>query len=237
MLLSLHPNITVHVENVVSLFSSPSTSSQKVRKCGGHHCLTEYLWPSLLRSCPSLQRCCWNMMLLSLHPNITVHVENVVSLFSSPSTSSQKVRKCGGHHCLTEYLWPLLLQSCPSLQRCCWNMMLLSLHPNITVHVENVVSLFSSLSTSSQKVRKCGGHHCLTEYLRPLLLRSCPSLQRCCWNMMLLSLHPNITVHVERKENKLELEQNQFDHYTHPCVPTVYACEFFIWCLCKSTKV
>ena len=23
----------------------------------------------------------------------------------------------------------------------------------------------------------------------------------------------------------LELEQNQFDHYTHPCVPTVYACE------------
>ena len=36
-------------------------------------------------------------MLLSLHPNIIVHVENVVSLFSSPSTSSQKVRKCGGH--------------------------------------------------------------------------------------------------------------------------------------------
>ena len=45
----------VHVENVVSLFSSPSTSSQKVRKCGSHkflssvaswsllHCLTEYL--------------------------------------------------------------------------------------------------------------------------------------------------------------------------------------------------
>ena len=29
-------------------------------------------------------------MLLSLHPNIIVHVENVVSLFSSPSTSSQK---------------------------------------------------------------------------------------------------------------------------------------------------
>ena len=27
------------------------------------------------------------------------------------------------------------------------------------------------------------------------------------------------------------------DHYTHPCVPTVYACEFlvaFIWCLCKK---
>ena len=34
-------------------------------------------------------------MLLSLHPSIIVHVENVVSLFSSPSTSSQKVRKCG----------------------------------------------------------------------------------------------------------------------------------------------
>ena len=30
------------------------------------------------------------MMLLSLHPNIIVHVESVVSLFSSPSTSSQK---------------------------------------------------------------------------------------------------------------------------------------------------
>ena len=29
-------------------------------------------------------------MLLSLHPNTIVHVENVVSLFSSPSTSSQK---------------------------------------------------------------------------------------------------------------------------------------------------
>ena len=47
----LHPNIIVHVENVASLFSSPSTDSQKVRKCGGHkflsqailHCLTEYL--------------------------------------------------------------------------------------------------------------------------------------------------------------------------------------------------
>ena len=30
----VHPNIIVHVENVVSLFSSPSTSSQKVQKCG-----------------------------------------------------------------------------------------------------------------------------------------------------------------------------------------------------------
>ena len=134
------------------------------------HCLTEYLCeflPLLLRSCPSLQRCYWLMMLLSLHPNIIVNVENVVSLFSSPSTSSQKVRKCGGHkflysvaswsvlHCLTEYLCeflPLLLRSCPSLQRCCWKMTLLSLHPNIIVNVENVVSLFSSPSTSSQKV-------------------------------------------------------------------------------------
>ena len=40
------------------------------------------------------------IMLLSLHPNIIVHVENVVSLFSSPSTSSQKVRKCGSHNSL-----------------------------------------------------------------------------------------------------------------------------------------
>ena len=205
-LLSLHPNIIVNVENVVSLFYSPSTSSQKVRKCGGHELLAcpntcEFL-PLLLRSCPSLQRCCWNMTLLSLHPNIIVHVENVVSLFYSPSTSSQKVRKCGGHKLLAcrEFL-TLLLRSCPSLQRCCWNMTLLSLHPNIIVHVENVVSLFYSPSTSSQKVRKCGGHELLAcpntcEFL-PLLLRSCPSLQRCCWNMTLLSLHPNIIVHVE----------------------------------------
>ena len=41
-------------------------------------------------------------MLLSLHPNIIVHVEHVVSLFSSPSTSSQKVRKCGGHNFLSQ---------------------------------------------------------------------------------------------------------------------------------------
>ena len=37
----LHSNILVHVENVVSLFSSPSTSSQKVRKCGGHIFLSQ----------------------------------------------------------------------------------------------------------------------------------------------------------------------------------------------------
>ena len=65
------------------------------------HCLTETC-PLLLWSCPSLQRCCWKMMLLSLHPNIIVHVENVVSLFSSPSTSSQKVRKCGSHNFLSQ---------------------------------------------------------------------------------------------------------------------------------------
>ena len=41
-------------------------------------------------------------MLLSLHPNIRVHVENGVSLFSCPSTSSQKVRKCGGHKFLSQ---------------------------------------------------------------------------------------------------------------------------------------
>ena len=157
----------VHVENVVSLFSSPSTSSQKVRKCGGHKFLPkscEFL-PLLLRSCPSLQICCWKMMLLSLHPNIIVHVENVVSLFSSLSTSSQKVRKCGGHKYLpnTYEFLPLFLRSCQSLQRCCWKMMLLSLHPNIIVHVENVVSLFSSPSTSSQKVRKCGSHNFLSQ--------------------------------------------------------------------------
>ena len=71
-------------------------------------------------------------------------------------------------------------------------------HPNIIVHVENVVSLFSSPSTSSQKVRKCGSHNFLSQAI------------------------------------ELELEQNQFDHYTHPCVPTVYACEFSICCLCKK---
>ena len=142
-------------------------------------------------------------MLLSLHPNIIVHVGNVVSLFSSPSTSSQKVRKCGGHNFLTETceFLPLLLWSCSSLQRCCWKTMLLSLHPNVIVHVENVVSLFSS--PRSQKVRKCGGHNF---FFSGRIVR--------------------------------ELEQNQFDHYTHPCVPTVYACGFLVACgLCaRSTK-
>ena len=104
MLLSLHPNIIVHVENVVSLFSFPSTSSQKVQKCGGHSQAIEcgqLVSSSLLISI--LQRCCCKMMLLSLHPNVIVHVENVVSLFSSHSTSSQKVRKCGSH--LVVYTW------------------------------------------------------------------------------------------------------------------------------------
>ena len=101
MLLSLHPNIIVHVENIVSLFSSSSTSSQKVRKCGGHHCLTE------ISTIASLELPKFAEMLLEndvafITPYTIVHVENVVSLFSSPSTSSQKVRKCGGHHCLTE---------------------------------------------------------------------------------------------------------------------------------------
>ena len=79
--------------------------------------------------------------------------------------------------------------------------MLFSLHPNIVVHVENVVSLFSSPSTSSQKVRKCGSHNVLSQAII------------------------------------VGVRANQFDHYTHPCVPTVYTCEFlvaFIWCFCKK---
>ena len=61
-------------------------------------------WP-----CPSLQRCCWKIMLLSLHPNIIVHVENVVSLFSSPTTSSQKVRKCGSHKFLSRAIFVMVV--------------------------------------------------------------------------------------------------------------------------------
>ena len=64
-------------------------------------CVYECLYDHLILE---LQRCCWKMMLLSLHPNTIVHVEDVVSLFSSPSTSSQKVRKCGGHKTL---VWPV----------------------------------------------------------------------------------------------------------------------------------
>ena len=59
---------------------------------------------------------------------------------------------------------------------------------------------------------------------------------------------------VEGEENKLTtfstwiimLGCNESNNFTHPCVPTVYACEVlvaFIWCLCKkyesfkSTKI
>ena len=62
-------------------------------------CLTTYL------SISSLELPKFKMMFLSLHPNIIVHVENVVSLFSSPSTSSQKVRKCGGHKFLSQAIY------------------------------------------------------------------------------------------------------------------------------------
>ena len=48
------------------------------------------LLDQVLVSCPSLQRCCWKMMLLSLHPNIIVHVENVVSSFPSPPLAHKK---------------------------------------------------------------------------------------------------------------------------------------------------
>ena len=47
-------------------------------------------------------------MLLSLHPNIIVHVDNEVSLSSSPSTSSQKVRKCGSHKFLSQAIYILV---------------------------------------------------------------------------------------------------------------------------------
>ena len=54
MLLSLH--IIVHVENVVSLFSSPSTSSKKVRKCGGHKFLSQSIECGQLVSSTLLDR-------------------------------------------------------------------------------------------------------------------------------------------------------------------------------------
>ena len=56
MLLSLHPNIIVHVEKVVSLFSSPSTSSQKVRKCGCHKFLSQAIECGQLVSSPELPK-------------------------------------------------------------------------------------------------------------------------------------------------------------------------------------
>ena len=105
MLLSLHPNIIVHVENVVSLFSSPSTSSQKVRKCGGHKFLSntcEFLYTIASPELPKFaEMLLENDVAFIIHPNIIVHVENAVSLFSSPSTSSQKVRKCRGYKFLS----------------------------------------------------------------------------------------------------------------------------------------
>ena len=59
----------------------------------------------------AMQRC--TKMLSSsvrsnVDPNIIVHVENVASLFSSPSTSSQKVRKRGSHKFLSQAIvWPV----------------------------------------------------------------------------------------------------------------------------------
>ena len=56
-------------------------------------------------------------MLLSLHPNIIVHVEYVVSLFSSPSTSSQKVRKFGGHKFLSQVILRISTLASPELPK------------------------------------------------------------------------------------------------------------------------
>ena len=180
---ALHPNIIVHVENVVRLFSSASTSSQKVRKCGGHKFLYQAIECGQLVSSSLLDRILVNCFselpkFAALHPNIIVYVEN---LFSSPSTSSQKVQKCGGHKFLSQAIECGQLVSSSLLDRILVNCFselpkFAALHPNIIVYVENVVSLFSSPFTSSQKVRKCGGHkflsqaiwsllHCLTEYL------------------------------------------------------------------------
>ena len=150
-------NVRVHESNVI--FKQHLCKLGQLRRSNGRN---SQVLGQAMKKRPSLQRCCWKMMLLSFHPNIIVHVENVVSLLSSPSTSSQKVRKCGGHKFISNTC-ELLLRSFPSLQRCYWKMMLLSLHPNIIVHVENVVSLFSSPSTSSQKVRKCGGHKFISQ--------------------------------------------------------------------------
>ena len=86
MLLPLHPDIIVHVVNVVSVFSSPSTSSQKVQKRAAIYSVASWSIAS-----PELPK--FAELLLPLHPDIIVHVVNVVSLFSSPSTSSQKVQK------------------------------------------------------------------------------------------------------------------------------------------------
>ena len=58
MLLSLHPSIIVHVENVVSLFSSPSTSSQKVWKCGSHNFLSQAIECGQLVSSSGVAQVC-----------------------------------------------------------------------------------------------------------------------------------------------------------------------------------
>ena len=73
MLLSLHPNIIVHVENVLSLFSSPSTSSQKVRKCGGHKFLSQAIECGQLVSSSLLDRILVNFY-IPLLLSSTVHV-------------------------------------------------------------------------------------------------------------------------------------------------------------------
>ena len=49
-------------------------------------------------------------MLLSLHPNIIVHEENVVILFSSPSTSSQK--KYESVAAINHRVWPVNFYHC-----------------------------------------------------------------------------------------------------------------------------
>ena len=56
-------------------------------------------------------------MLLSLHPNIIVHVDNEVSLSSSPSTSSQKVRKCGSHKFLSQAIYTCEFIASPELPK------------------------------------------------------------------------------------------------------------------------
>ena len=73
MLLSLNPNIIIRVENnVVSLFSSTSTSSQKVRKCGGYSLLDRILVNFFSGVAQVCRDAAGKMM---LHPNIIVHVE------------------------------------------------------------------------------------------------------------------------------------------------------------------
>ena len=97
MLLSLHPNILVRVENVVSLFSSPSTSSQKHKSVAAINFILRPYSVASWSLLPELPKFAEMLLEYDVASNIIVHVENVVSLFSSPSTSSQKVQKCGSH--------------------------------------------------------------------------------------------------------------------------------------------